>query len=161
MLKKLATLSTSRTQQIEIVVQRIASASQAIGLESAVGKMAGVKEVSPGMRVRVQVEALAGRQLEGHVVSVSQLPMQNFWSDVRYFVGLIKLDTGGNVLWAKQYLTHGDWELTSLAFQPSLGIHSPAHPTISGLLDPSLSSHFGRSVALAVWLAIGWFVVER
>src|SRR5207244_13282943 len=41
------------------------------------------------------------------------------------------------------------WELTSLAFQPSLGIHSPAHPTISGLLDPSLSSHFGRSVALA------------
>jgi HlyD family secretion protein len=52
-----------------------------------------VKDVQPGMRAHVQVEALPNQALEGHVESIAQLPMQNFFSDVRYFVGTIRLDT--------------------------------------------------------------------
>lgn len=52
-----------------------------------------VKDVKPGMRARVKVEGLSGRGLEGHVVSVSQLPMQNMFSEIKYFVGVVKLDT--------------------------------------------------------------------
>ncbi len=53
-----------------------------------------VREVKPGMRATVKVEALAGRTLEGHVVSITQLPAQNnFFSDIRYFFAIVKLDT--------------------------------------------------------------------
>jgi hypothetical protein len=45
--------------------------------------------------------------------------------------------------------------------QPSLTTGSPAHPTISILLDPLLGSHPGRSVGFAAWLALGWFLVRR
>jgi HlyD family secretion protein len=54
-----------------------------------------VKEVKPGMLARVKVEGLSDRQLEGHVVAVSQLPMQRepWFSDIKYFVATVKLDT--------------------------------------------------------------------
>ena len=53
-----------------------------------------VREVRPGMPARVKVEALSGRVLEGHVVSISPLPVSNnFFSDIRYFYAIVKLDT--------------------------------------------------------------------
>jgi len=53
-----------------------------------------VKEVKPGMPARVTVEALAGRVLEGQVVSITQLPVssQPWFSDIKYFVAVVKLD---------------------------------------------------------------------
>jgi hypothetical protein len=55
----------------------------------------------------------------------------------------------------------GLWELSALVLQPDLDTTSSAHPTISALTDPLLTSHAGRSVALAVWVAVGWFLVRR
>ena len=51
-----------------------------------------VKDVQPGMRVRVTVEGLPDRSIEGHVDSVAQLATQNPMNDVKYFVGVVKLD---------------------------------------------------------------------
>ena len=45
--------------------------------------------------------------------------------------------------------------------QPNLATSSYAHPTISTLTDPLLSTWAGRSIVLAGWLALGWFLVER
>ena len=67
----------------------------------------------------------------------------------------------GAALWGVLLVAAGLWELSSLFQQPDLSTTSYAHPTISALTDPLLASHAGRSVALAVWLAIGWFLVER
>jgi hypothetical protein len=67
----------------------------------------------------------------------------------------------GAALWGVLLVAAGLWELSSLFQQPDLSTTSYAHPTISALTDPLLGSHAGRSVALAVWLAIGWFLVER
>jgi hypothetical protein len=64
-------------------------------------------------------------------------------------------------LWAAVLVTGGLWELTSLLQQPHLTTDSYAHPTISALTDPLLASHPGRTVALACWLLIGWFLVGR
>ena len=53
-----------------------------------------VDEVKPGMFVKVKVEALNGRELYGHVQSVAPLPQEASWfSDVKYFVSKVKLDT--------------------------------------------------------------------
>lgn len=52
-----------------------------------------VREVKPGMAARVRLEGLTGRSLEGHVVSVAQLPTQNLFTQVKYFVGVVKLDS--------------------------------------------------------------------
>lgn len=50
--------------------------------------------VRPGMRSRVRIEAMGGRELEGHVTAVSQLPTPtNIFSDVRYFIATVQLDT--------------------------------------------------------------------
>jgi hypothetical protein len=67
----------------------------------------------------------------------------------------------GAALWGGVLLAGGLWELGSLAQQPGLDITSYAHPTISALTDPVLASHPGRSLALAVWLLIGWYLVRR
>ncbi|HUK67526.1 MAG TPA: hypothetical protein VLW50_02035 [Streptosporangiaceae bacterium] len=67
----------------------------------------------------------------------------------------------GAALWAVLLVAGGLWELSSLLQQPDLSATSYAHPTISALTDPVLASHVGRSVALAVWLAIGWLLVDR
>ena len=61
--------------------------------------------------------------------------------------------------WAAVFVTLGLWELTQLLLQPTLTTDSYAHPTISVLSDPVLATHPGRSIALFVWLALGWFLV--
>ena len=72
-----------------------------------------------------------------------------------------RLPMPGAALWAGLLVAGGLWELASLLQQPDLTTTSYAHPTVSALTDPLLVSHAGRSVALAVWLAIGWLLVER
>lgn len=51
-----------------------------------------VKEVAKGMRARVYVEGLSGRKLEGRVTDIAILPTFNWFSDVRYFDGKVRLD---------------------------------------------------------------------
>lgn len=72
-----------------------------------------------------------------------------------------RLPRAGAALWGGTLLAGGLWELWSLARQPSLDVTSWAHPTISALTDPLLASHPGRSLALAVWLLLGWYLVRR
>jgi hypothetical protein len=72
-----------------------------------------------------------------------------------------KLDTVGSAVWVTPFLALGLLELTNLLLQPSLKADSYAHPTLSVLTDPILASHPGRSVALLMWLAVGWFLVKR
>ena len=72
-----------------------------------------------------------------------------------------RLDPRGAALWLAVFVGAALWEQGALLFQPSLMVNSSTHPTLSVLLDPVLSHHPGRSVGLAVWLAIGWFLVER
>jgi hypothetical protein len=70
------------------------------------------------------------------------------------------LPLGGTLAWAGLLVAGGLWELASLLQQPDLTTGSAAHPTISTLTDPLLSWHGGRSLALAIWLALGWYLVE-
>jgi hypothetical protein len=72
-----------------------------------------------------------------------------------------RLPAIGLALWGLVLVAGGLWELTSLFEQPSLAASSYAHPTISTLTDPLLSTWAGRSVVLAGWLGLGWFLVER
>jgi hypothetical protein len=72
-----------------------------------------------------------------------------------------KLPTIGLALWGLVLVAGCLWELTSLFEQPSLTTDSYAHPTVSTLTDPVLSSWAGRSVILAAWLGLGWFLVDR
>jgi HlyD family secretion protein len=51
-----------------------------------------VDDVGPGMRAKVQVESMADRQLEGHVVAVSPMAVMNWRTDVRYFESIVKLE---------------------------------------------------------------------
>jgi hypothetical protein len=67
----------------------------------------------------------------------------------------------GLVLWGGLAVACCLWELWSLLEQPNLATSSYAHPTISTLTDPVLSTWAGRSVVLAAWLGLGWFLVER
>ena len=67
----------------------------------------------------------------------------------------------GLVLWSVLAVACCLWELWSLLEQPNLATSSYAHPTISTLTDPVLSTWAGRSVVLAAWLGLGWFLVER
>ena len=67
----------------------------------------------------------------------------------------------GLALWGAVFVAACLWELWSLLEQPNLATSSYAHPTISTLTDPMLSTWAGRSIVLAAWLALGWFLVER
>ena len=67
----------------------------------------------------------------------------------------------GLTLWGGVLLAGGLWELLALAQQPGLDDTSWAHPTLSALTDPVLASHSGRSLALAVWLLVGGYLVRR
>ena len=67
----------------------------------------------------------------------------------------------GLALWGAVFVTACLWELWSLLEQPNLAASSYTHPTISTLTDPVLSTWAGRSIVLAGWLALGWFLVER
>ncbi len=66
----------------------------------------------------------------------------------------------GTALWAGWLLAGGLWELSSLLQQRDLTATSDAHPTISALTDPLLSTHPGRSLVFALWLGAGWLVVR-
>lgn len=72
-----------------------------------------------------------------------------------------RLPLPGTALWGGLLVAAGLWELGALVQQPGLTVSSAAHPTISTLTDPLLGSHGGRTVALALWLLLGWFLVER
>jgi len=72
--------------------------------------------------------------------------------------GLDRLET---LAWVAVFLALALWELAALLLQPSLTTPSPAHPTISTLMDPVLASHLGRSITLLLWLAFGLLLVER
>jgi len=63
--------------------------------------------------------------------------------------------------WAAVFIALGLWELAALLLQPDLVTMSWAHPTISYLMDPVLASHAGRSATLFLWLAFGWFLLQR
>jgi hypothetical protein len=67
----------------------------------------------------------------------------------------------GLALWGLVLVAGCLWELSSLFQQPALAISSYAHPTISTLTDPVLSTWAGRSIFLAAWLGLGWFLAER
>jgi hypothetical protein len=71
------------------------------------------------------------------------------------------IDPVGKVAWAAIVVALSGWELEALFLQPTLSTDSYAHPTISTLTEAGLASHFGRSLALLVWLALGWFLLER
>jgi len=67
----------------------------------------------------------------------------------------------GLALWGAVFVAGCLWELWSLLEQPNLATSSYAHPTISTLTDPVLSTWAGRSIVLAAWLGLGWFLVEQ
>ena len=69
--------------------------------------------------------------------------------------------TIGLALWGLVLVAGCLWELSSLFQQPTLTTSSYAHPTISTLTDPVLGTWAGRSIFLAGWLVLGWFLVER
>ena len=69
--------------------------------------------------------------------------------------------TAGLALWSLVLVAGCLWELSSLLQQPTLTTSSYAHPTISTLTDPVLSTWAGRSIVLAGWLGLGWFLVQR
>ncbi len=70
-------------------------------------------------------------------------------------------DPTGVRAWAAVFVAGGLWELSALLQQPTLQQSSEAHPTISFLMDPVLATHLGRSLALAAWLGVGWFLLRR
>jgi hypothetical protein len=72
-----------------------------------------------------------------------------------------KLPATGLALWGLVLVAGCLWELSSLFQQPTLTTDSYAHPTISTLTDPVLGTWAGRSIFLAAWLGLGWFLVER
>ena len=52
-------------------------------------------------------------------------------------------------------------EVLSLAFQPAPRVDSPAHPSLSGVLEPALDYWPERAVVLLVWFAAGWWLLHR
>jgi len=71
------------------------------------------------------------------------------------------VETSGKTLWMLVVVALAMWELANLFQQPSLSLDSYRHPTISVLTDPFLGTQFGRSVALLVWLRVGWGLLKR
>lgn len=71
-----------------------------------------------------------------------------------------RLDALGVLGWGAVFVAVGVIELVSLLLQPSLRASSFAHPTLSYLMDPVLSSHIGRSITLLVWIGLGWFLLS-
>jgi hypothetical protein len=79
-------------------------------------------------------------------------------------VAVPEADTTGRpsaVPWVVVMLALAAWEVQALLLQPTLTTSSWAHPTLSTLMDPVLSSHLGRSVSLAAWLGLGGYLMER
>jgi hypothetical protein len=72
-----------------------------------------------------------------------------------------KISREGALAWLTFFLTLALFELANLLMQPSLTADSYAHPTFSVLMDPVLANSVGRSVSMMIWLAFGWFLLER
>jgi hypothetical protein len=72
-----------------------------------------------------------------------------------------ELPAAGTAVWGGLFAAGCLWELAALLQQPSLTATSYAHPTISALTDPVLASMGGRSLVLAAWLALGWYLAGR
>lgn len=72
-----------------------------------------------------------------------------------------KLPRGGALAWGGVLVAGSLWELWALLHQPSLTTSSYDHPTISTLTDPVLATMPGRAGVLALWLALGWYLVRR
>lgn len=67
----------------------------------------------------------------------------------------------GAFTWGTLFVIASLWELTALLMQPNIETSSYAHPTISTLTDPLLTSAPGRTIALLGWIALGAYLVER
>lgn len=67
----------------------------------------------------------------------------------------------GAFTWGTLFVLASLWELTALLMQPNIETSSYAHPTISTLTDPLLTSAPGRTIALLGWIALGAYLVER
>jgi hypothetical protein len=52
-------------------------------------------------------------------------------------------------------------EVFSFMEQPDARTDSLDHPTLSTVLEPTLSNQAVRGVALACWLLVGWWLVRR
>lgn len=72
-----------------------------------------------------------------------------------------KFARAGIIAWGSLLIAASLWELGALLGQPNFATGSYAHPTISTLTDPLLSTSLGRSVALISWVALGFFLVDR
>lgn len=72
-----------------------------------------------------------------------------------------KFERTAILTWGSLLVAGGLWELAALLGQPDFETSSYAHPTISTLTDPLLSSSLGRSVALLGWIILGAFLAER
>lgn len=72
-----------------------------------------------------------------------------------------KFRSVGAITWAAVMVFGCLWELGALLGQPSITTSSYAHPTISTLTDPLLAVSLGRATALVIWIAVGWWLVER
>jgi HlyD family secretion protein len=52
-----------------------------------------VDRVRPGLQATVSLEGAPGARLSGHVTSISPIPVFDYRSDVRYFEGIVKIDS--------------------------------------------------------------------
>lgn len=68
---------------------------------------------------------------------------------------------GGARPWVVMLVGIALWELVNLALQPSFTVGSYDHPTLSVLAEPILAGYPGRWAGVAVWLAGGWYLLER
>ncbi|MGA3147962.1 MAG: hypothetical protein ABSF33_10845 [Acidimicrobiales bacterium] len=58
--------------------------------------------------------------------------------------------------WAATAALVAGWEVYCYTAAPR-----SQHPTLSSLLDGLDSSHAGKALAFALWLALGWYLVRR
>jgi hypothetical protein len=58
-------------------------------------------------------------------------------------------------VWAAVAAAAAGWELYCYTAAPR-----SEHPTLSSLLDALDASHPGRAAAIALWLALGWYLVR-
>jgi hypothetical protein len=72
-----------------------------------------------------------------------------------------RLPRRGAIAWAAVLIAGALWELSALLLQPTLTTDSLTHPTISVLTDPLLATYAGRAVVLLLWLAAGWYLMQR
>ncbi len=59
------------------------------------------------------------------------------------------------LVWAAAAAVIAGWELYCYTAAPR-----SEHPTLSSLLDTLDSTHAGKAIAFALWLALGWYLVR-